>query len=78
MPGNAENCKPIVRFFGVTMNGNSVLCHAHGFVPYLYVPAKVPNITQEYCEKFRSDLNAMILTEVKNPNVTMVSLCFIF
>ncbi|KAH8556666.1 DNA polymerase family B-domain-containing protein [Umbelopsis sp. PMI_123] len=33
--------RPVVRFFGVTNSGNSVLCHVHGFLPYFYVPAPV-------------------------------------
>ncbi|CAO3683082.1 unnamed protein product [Umbelopsis vinacea] len=33
--------RPVVRFFGVTDSGNSVLCHVQGFLPYFYVPAPV-------------------------------------
>ncbi|KAG2226707.1 hypothetical protein INT45_001054 [Circinella minor] len=33
--------KPVVRFYGVTSNGNSVVCHVHGFLPYFYFPAPV-------------------------------------
>jgi len=33
--------RPVVRFFGVTENGNSVLCHVQGFLPYFYIPAPV-------------------------------------
>ncbi|KAF8937609.1 delta DNA polymerase [Dissophora ornata] len=32
---------PVVRFFGITEIGNSVLCHVTGFLPYFYVPAPV-------------------------------------
>ncbi|ORY95678.1 DNA polymerase family B-domain-containing protein [Syncephalastrum racemosum] len=31
--------KPTVRLFGVTENGNTVLCHVHSFLPYFYFPA---------------------------------------
>ncbi|SAM06965.1 hypothetical protein [Absidia glauca] len=31
--------RPVVRFYGITKNGNSVLCSAHGFLPYFYFPA---------------------------------------
>lgn len=30
---------PVLRLFGVTQNGNSVLAHIHGFRPYFYVAA---------------------------------------
>lgn len=30
---------PIIRLFGVTWNQHSVLCHVHGFMPYLYILA---------------------------------------
>ncbi|KAG0364263.1 putative delta DNA polymerase [Gamsiella multidivaricata] len=39
---------PVVRFYGVTETGNSVICHVTGFLPYFYVPApmgfKIENI----------------------------------
>ncbi|ORZ22880.1 DNA polymerase family B-domain-containing protein [Lobosporangium transversale] len=39
---------PVVRFYGITEIGNSVICHVTGFLPYFYVPApmgfKVENI----------------------------------
>jgi hypothetical protein len=30
---------PILRVYGVTEAGNSVLCNVHGFLPYLWIPA---------------------------------------
>ncbi|KAG0004858.1 DNA-directed DNA polymerase delta [Entomortierella chlamydospora] len=32
---------PVVRFYGITETGNSVICHVTGFLPYFYVPAPV-------------------------------------
>eukprot|EP00924_Labyrinthula_sp_SR-Ha-C_P003945 maker-scaffold_3-snap-gene-9.49-mRNA-1 protein AED:0.01 eAED:0.01 QI:0/0/0/1/1/1/3/0/1065 len=38
--------KPVFRFFGVSDQGNSVLCHVKGFVPYFY--CEIPeNFTKE-------------------------------
>ena len=31
----------LIRLFGVSKEGNSILCHVHGFYPYFYVPAPV-------------------------------------
>ncbi|KAG1144643.1 hypothetical protein G6F37_008865 [Rhizopus arrhizus] len=33
--------KPTIRLYGVTQEGNSVLCHVKGFYPYFYFPAPV-------------------------------------
>lgn len=38
-PGCDRNTKvPVLRMYGVNENGNSVLAHIHGFLPYFYVP----------------------------------------
>jgi DNA polymerase delta subunit 1 len=33
------NEQSIIRMFGVTQEGNSVMAHVYGFLPYIYVPA---------------------------------------
>lgn len=74
MPGLSSGPCPIVRFYGVTMEGNSVLCHVHGFLPYFYVPAR-QNFSPDDCEKFRSELNKTVLADMRSnkDNVTTVS-----
>lgn len=74
MPGLLSGPCPIVRFYGVTMEGNSVLCHVHGFLPYFYVPAP-PNFSPDECEKFRSELDKIVLADMRSnkDNVTSVS-----
>ena len=52
MPGCTQGQVPIVRMFGVTMDGHSVLCNVHGFLPYFYIPAP-PNFQQSDCSLFR-------------------------
>jgi DNA polymerase delta subunit 1 len=38
-PGLGSETKvPVLRMYGVTEGGNSVLAHIHGFLPYFYVP----------------------------------------
>ncbi|KAG9304597.1 hypothetical protein G9A89_020161 [Geosiphon pyriformis] len=32
---------PVIRLYGITETGNSVLCHIFGFLPYFYIPAPV-------------------------------------
>lgn len=45
MVGSVTKPVPIIRFYGVTMEGHSVMAHIHGFTPYLYVLA--PNNFKE-------------------------------
>ena len=35
--GSTEGPVPIIRLYGVTTEGHSVLAHVHGFTPYFYV-----------------------------------------
>ena len=37
MPGNRVGTVPVIRMYGVTAAGNSVLVHIHGFTPYFFV-----------------------------------------
>ena len=75
MPGLTSGPCPVVRFYGVTMEGNSVLCHVHGFLPYFYVPAP-QNFSPDHCENFRADLNKVVLFDMRSnkDNVTTVSI----
>ncbi|XP_031548890.1 DNA polymerase delta catalytic subunit-like [Actinia tenebrosa] len=65
MPGSKVGPVPIIRMFGVTMEGNSVLCHIHGFVPYLFVPAP-PGFTEDQCDMFRDALNRTVLCDMRS------------
>ncbi|KAL7753633.1 DNA-directed DNA polymerase delta [Sorochytrium milnesiophthora] len=50
---------PTVLFFGVTMEGHSVCCHVHGFLPYFYVEA--PNgFHQSHLKHLTSFLNDLM------------------
>ena len=65
MPGPLSGQTQIVRFFGITMQGNSVLCHIHGFVPYFYVAAP-KDFKPEDCNKFRECLDKAIINDMKS------------
>uniref|UniRef100_A0A183AG94 DNA polymerase n=1 Tax=Echinostoma caproni TaxID=27848 RepID=A0A183AG94_9TREM len=62
MPGAAHSPVPIVRLFGVTKDGHSVLAHVHGFLPYFYVPAP-KDFSPAHLGEFREALNAALLRE---------------
>ena len=52
MPGAQTGPVPILRMFGVTMDGHSVMAHIHGFHPHFHV--KAPNdFDPTHCSEFR-------------------------
>ena len=65
MPGAQSGSVPIVRMFGVTMEGNSVCAHIHGFLPYFYVPAPSDSFRDEHCAEFRSQLSRVISDDTR-------------
>ena len=73
MPGLRDGPKPIMRMYGVTNDGNSVLCHVHGFVPYFFVPAP-KGFVSEHCGLFQSNLNNVVLSDMRSnkDNVSQV------
>ena len=66
MPGAQSGPVPILRMFGVTMEGNSVCAHVHGFLPYFYVPAPSESFTNEHCDSFRRVLNDAVLGDMRS------------
>lgn len=63
MPGASSGPVPIVRMFGVTEDGNSVLAHIHGFAPYFFVPAQT-GFKAESCNAFRVFNNCCIAINI--------------
>ena len=64
MLGAREGPAPIMRMFGITMDGNSVCFHVHGFHPYIYLPAPT-GVTPENLSIFRKALNSALLADIK-------------
>ena len=56
MPGSKVGPVPIIRMFGVTMEGYSVLASIHGVAPYFFVPAPTGFVEGD-CDRFRVALN---------------------
>lgn len=65
MPGCQVPPAPIMRMYGVTMDGNSVCCHVHGFAPYLYVAAP-PGFTHTHLAPFKEALNKCVLKDMRS------------
>ncbi|XP_055357344.1 LOW QUALITY PROTEIN: DNA polymerase delta catalytic subunit-like [Paramacrobiotus metropolitanus] len=57
---------PVIRLFGSTMDGRSVLCHVHGFHAYFYVqiPDDIEQAkTLQYSKQFHTGLNRRLMQE---------------
>lgn len=65
MPGSTIKPVPIIRMYGVTKDGNSVMCHVHGFHPYIYIPAPA-NFTEAHCLSFQRALNSATLNHASH------------
>ena len=65
MPGSTIGAVPIARMYGITMEGNSVLCHIHGFVPYFFIPAP-SNMKKDDCHAFKDALNRVVLADMRS------------
>jgi DNA polymerase delta subunit 1 len=60
MPGATSGPVPIIRMFGITETGHSIVAHIHGFAPYFYVPA-LSKFKAADCGAFRVCCFIMIL-----------------
>lgn len=65
MPGPQKPPVPIIRMFGVTMEGNSVCCHVHGFAPYMYVSAP-KGFDKTHCDPFKHALDKVVLADMRS------------
>lgn len=66
MPGATDGPVPVVRMFGVTMEGHSICAHVHGFAPYLYIPAPAGGMKDGDAEAFRTSLNSAVLADMRS------------
>lgn len=65
MPGSQIGPVPIMRMFGVTIEGNSVCCHVHGFTPYMYIGAP-KGFAKSDCAPFKEALNRSVLNDMRS------------
>ncbi|XP_048473423.1 DNA polymerase delta catalytic subunit [Rhincodon typus] len=65
MPGSKQGPVPVTRMFGITMEGNSVCCHVHGFMPYFYVKAP-PGFGSEHLHDFQRELNTTVIKDMRS------------
>ncbi|XP_046489003.1 DNA polymerase delta catalytic subunit isoform X2 [Neodiprion pinetum] len=67
MPGSKIGPVAIMRMYGVTMEGNSVCCHVHGFCSYFFVTAP-EKFNNSHCKPFKDALNRAVLTDMRSKN----------
>eukprot|EP01133_Synstelium_polycarpum_P003579 gene3579-4095_t len=67
MPGPKQGPVPVIRLFGITANGNSVLCKVHGFLPYFFI-SMPPKYTYADNKAFRDTLNERMKYGESNNN----------
>ncbi|XP_052797645.1 DNA polymerase delta catalytic subunit-like [Mya arenaria] len=65
MPGCTRGPTPVIRMFGVTMEGHSVAAHIHGFQPYFFVPA-YPGFSDDLCKPFLIALNTAVKGDLRS------------
>ncbi|XP_033645764.1 DNA polymerase delta catalytic subunit-like [Asterias rubens] len=65
MPGSTQGPVPIIRMFGITAEGHSIMCHIHGFSPYFYVPAP-DKFDPSHCRSFQDALNKVVLSVLRS------------
>lgn len=66
MPGLQSGAVPVLRMYGVTMEGNSVCVHLHGFLPYFYANLPHQDFAAEHCSDFRTSLNEAVLGDMRS------------
>lgn len=65
MPGPQIAPVAIMRMYGITMAGNSICCHVHGFTPYLYVAAP-KNFKHSDCASFKKALDKAVIADMRS------------
>lgn len=70
---NSTQLVPVIRVYGVTATGNSVLLHVHGFMPYFYV-ACPESFDSSKCGQVRQALNKALDSTMKSGSPPIIGL----
>lgn len=59
VPGSRKGPVPVIRMFGITEKGHSLMVHVHGVTPYFYCDAP-EGFKEEDCGRFREALDRVV------------------
>ncbi|CAF3586936.1 unnamed protein product, partial [Rotaria sp. Silwood2] len=56
---------PVIRLYGVTDEGYSVMAHLHGYIPYFYASVPSDTFTAADCERFKQNFQSALRSEMR-------------
>ncbi|CAF1084651.1 unnamed protein product [Adineta steineri] len=59
----------VIRLYGVTDEGYSVMAHLHGYIPYFYVNMPSDSFTTADCERYKQNFQAALRSELRGKDV---------
>ena len=59
VPGGQQGSVPVIRLYGVTPDGNSLVAHVHGFTPYFFCNAP-PGFDPSHLPQFQATLEMQV------------------
>ena len=73
VPGMRSGETPVIRVFGVTQGGHSILVHVHGVTPYFYCDCPSESFSDEDCGRFREALDLKVRQSAKSDSQVVVA-----
>lgn len=73
VPGLREGEVPVIRVFGVTGEGHSVLAHVYGVTPYFYCDVPGPSFGEQQLGAFREALDARVKSAARSDTCCVVA-----
>ncbi|CAF4948344.1 unnamed protein product, partial [Rotaria sp. Silwood1] len=55
----------VIRLYGVTDEGYSVMAHLHGYIPYFYASVPSDTFTAADCDRFKQNFHAALRSEMR-------------
>ena len=64
----------VIRLYGVTDEGYSVMAHLHGYIPYFYASLPSDKFQATDCERFKQNFHAALRSEMRGKDVISADL----